>query len=101
MCPNLPDLPLVGKIGKGPAPLPVYQTRVTDSGDIEVEIDGSVGSPDSTGGSMSMDEEDIGMLRGAELQQLMSMPLADTGKGENVVGAEGVPPAIIEAERKS
>jgi nitrite reductase/ring-hydroxylating ferredoxin subunit len=100
-CPNLPDLPLVGKIGKGPAPLPVYQTRVTDSGDIEVDIDGSVGSPDSTGGSMSMDEEDIGMLRGAELQQLMSMPLADTGKGENVVGAEGVPPAIIEAERKS
>ena len=50
---------------------------------------------------MSMDEEDVGVLRGAELQQLINMPLADSGKGENVVGAEGVPLAIIEAERKS
>ena len=100
-CPNLPDLPLVGKIGNGPAPLPVYQTRVTDSGDIEVDIDGSGDNPDSPSGSMSMDEEDVGVLRGAELQQLINMPLADSGKGENVVGAEGVPLAIIEAERKS
>ena len=100
-CPNLPDLPLVGKVGNGPAPLPVYQTRVTDSGDIEVDIDGSSDNPDSPSGSMSMDEEDVGVLRGAELQQLINMPLADSGKGENVVGAEGVPLAIIEAERKS
>ena len=62
-CPNLPDLPLVGKVGNGPAPLPVYQTRVTDSGDIEVDIDGSSDNPDSPSGSMSMDEEDVAAAR--------------------------------------
>ena len=41
-----------------------------------------------------------------ELAQLRELPLADNGDGEgwggeSVVGAEGVPQAIIEAERKS
>ncbi|KAG2425626.1 hypothetical protein HYH02_014998 [Chlamydomonas schloesseri] len=36
-CPKLPNLPLVGK-GPGKKPLPVFQVRVSDSGDIEVNV---------------------------------------------------------------
>ncbi len=35
--PQLPNLPLVGK-GPAKKPLPTYQARVTESGDIEVNL---------------------------------------------------------------
>ena len=44
---------------------------------------------------------ELGPLRGSELAALRKIPLADSKPGENVVGAEGVPEAIILAERKS
>ena len=80
----------------------MYQTRVTDSEDIEVDIDESGDNPDSPGGAPSMDEKDAGVHycgAAAAAHRLCGLP--DSSKGENVVGAEGVPLAIIEAERKS
>lgn len=49
------------------------------------------------------EEEKKQRLADEELARLRQLPLADKGPdgGENVVGAEGVPQAIIEAERKS
>ena len=122
-CPGLPTLPLVGKPLEGtPEPLPTYDVRVGAGGMIEVDVDtprrerDSDSSADAGGdaetaaadaaSSMSGSEpgssgEDIGVLRGSELAALRQIPLADASPGENVVGAEGVPEAIILAERKS
>ncbi|PRW20446.1 ferredoxin component [Chlorella sorokiniana] len=36
-CPKMPNLPLVGKLGD-PKPLPVFQSRVSESGVIEVNV---------------------------------------------------------------
>ena len=118
-CPGLPTLPLVGKPMEGtPEPLPTYDVRVGAGGMIEVDVDAprafeSAGADASAetaaaeaASSMSSSDpgssgEDIGVLRGSELAALRSIPLADAKPGENVVGAEGVPEAIILAERKS
>lgn len=120
-CPGLPTLPLVGKPLEGtPEPLPTYDVRVGAGGMIEVDVDSPrrerdgerATVPDAetvaaeAASSMSSSEpgssgEDIGVLRGSELAALRKIPLADSKLGENVVGAEGVPEAIILAERKS
>jgi nitrite reductase/ring-hydroxylating ferredoxin subunit len=120
-CPGLPTLPLVGKPLEGtPEPLPTYDVRVGAGGMIEVDVDSPRRERDlerstvpdaetvaaEAASSMSSSEpgssgEDIGVLRGSELAALRKIPLADSKPGENVVGAEGVPEAIILAERKS
>jgi len=115
-CPGLPTLPLVGKPMLGtPAPLPTYDVRVGAGGMIEVDVESArseksresaVAVAADAASSMSVDEpgssgEDIGVLRGSEFEALKRLPLADSKSGENVVGAEGVPEAIILAERKS
>ncbi|MDA9098855.1 Rieske (2Fe-2S) protein [bacterium] len=118
-CPGLPTLPIVGKPLVGtPAPLPTYQVRLGQNETIEVDVDAARSMKQTNGAKsadavaeeaaseMSSDEpgssgEDIGVLRGQELAQLKSTPFADLKPGENVVGAEGVPEAIILAERKS
>ncbi|KAL4424709.1 hypothetical protein ABPG77_000052 [Micractinium sp. CCAP 211/92] len=35
-CPKMPNLPLVGKIGDTPKPLPTFEARIAESGEIEV-----------------------------------------------------------------
>lgn len=104
-CPGLPTLPVVGKPLEGePAPLPVYEVRVTEGGMIEIDLDGKTGAGTDAdnadpGASFS---EDVGKLGPEELAALRQLPLADAVKGsENVVGAEGIPQPIIEAERRS
>ena len=120
-CPGLPTLPLVGKPLEGtPEPLPTYDVRVGEGGMIEVDVDtprrrerdsSAAGADAETtaaeaASSMSSSDpgsssEDIGVLRGSELAALRQIPLAGAKASENVVGAEGVPEAIILAERKS
>lgn len=114
-CPGLPTLPVVGKPLEGePAPLPVYEVRVTEGGTIEIDLDGTTGAGTDADGAdpaasfsdgadpAASFAEDIGKLRGSELAALRQLPLADAVKGsENVVGAEGIPQFIIEAERRS
>ena len=58
------------------------------------------------GDNEAAEEAEKQRLAEEELAQLRQLPLADNGEGagwggESVVGAEGVPQAIIEAERKS
>ena len=103
-CPGLPTLPVVGKPLEGePAPLPVYEVRVTEGGTIEIDLDGTTGAGTDADGAdpaasfsdgadpAASFAEDIGKLRGSELAALRQLPLADAVKGsENVVGAEGI-----------
>ncbi|EFN52420.1 hypothetical protein CHLNCDRAFT_138918 [Chlorella variabilis] len=37
-CPKMPNLPLIGKIGDTPKPLPTFEARIAESGEIEVNV---------------------------------------------------------------
>ena len=99
-CPGLPSLPVVGKPLEGtPEPIPVFPVRVLEgSGVIEVRLEEDVSA---AGGSV--DAEDVAALSPEELAALRNLPLADAvgGGTESVMGAEGIPQPIIEAERRS
>jgi hypothetical protein len=82
-----------------PEPIPVFPVRVLEgSGVIEVRLEEDVSA---AGGSI--DAEDVAALSPEELAALRNLPLADAvgGGTESVMGAEGIPQPIIEAERRS